>query len=91
MFHGENEPLFNLGFYDDPDFDALIDEGNVLSGTIATPRRRSLSLPDACLLRTMRRSLSKTCLTRTSWPQDLKGFVNNAAYNNTVFWHEVTR
>ncbi|MBI3763608.1 MAG: ABC transporter substrate-binding protein, partial [Chloroflexi bacterium] len=32
MFHSEEKPLFNLGYYNNPKFDALIDDANQLSG-----------------------------------------------------------
>jgi len=33
LFRSEEAPFFNLGYYSNPDFDALIDEADALSGT----------------------------------------------------------
>jgi hypothetical protein len=33
MYYSEEEPLFNLGYYKNPEFDKLVDEGDVLTGT----------------------------------------------------------
>jgi peptide/nickel transport system substrate-binding protein len=91
MFHGENEPLFNLGFYDNPAFDALIDEGNVLSGTDRDAAAEKFIAAERMLIEDNAAIFIQDLPDPHIVAADLKGFVNNAAYNNTVFWHEVTR
>jgi peptide/nickel transport system substrate-binding protein len=91
LFHSEDAPMFNLGFYSDPVFDQLADKGNVLSGTdkkaaeekfIAA--QKMLNADNAAIFI---QDLPDTHIVAT----DLEGFVNNPAYNNTVFWYEVRR
>lgn len=91
MFHGENEPLFNLGFYNDPAFDQLIDEGNILSGT----DRAAAAQKFIAAQRLLNEDAAAIFIQDIPDPHivaaDLQGFVNNPAYNNTVFWYEVRR
>lgn len=91
MFHGENEPLFNLGFYNDPAFDQLIDEGNILSGT----DRAAAAQKFIAAQRLLNEDAAAIFIQDIPDPHivaaDLQGFVNNPAYNNTVFWYEIRR
>jgi len=91
MFHGEDEPLFNLGFYDDPAFDQLADEGNVLSGT----DREAATEKFIAAQRMLNADAAAIFIQDLPDPHivaaDLRGFVNNPAYNNTVLWYEVRR
>ncbi|MFN8470459.1 MAG: hypothetical protein U0X20_33200, partial [Caldilineaceae bacterium] len=91
MFHGEDEPLFNLGFYDIPAFDALIEEGNVLSGTDRDAAAEKFIAAEHMLNEDNAAIFIQDLPDPHIVAADLKGFVNNAAYNNTVFWYEVTR
>ena len=91
MFHGEDKPLFNLGFYNDPAFDKLADEGNVLSGT----DRAAAAEKFIAAQRMLNKDAAAIFIQDLPDPHivaaDLQGFVNNPAYNNTVFWVEVRR
>lgn len=91
MFHSEEAPLFNLGYYSNPAFDALIDEANLLSGTD----------PDAAaaLFAESQRILDEDAagIFVQDFPnliildESLQGFVGNPGYNNAVFWYDIRR
>ena len=91
LFHSQEPTSFNLGFYSDPAFDALVEEGNVLSGAdraaaaekfIAAQRMLGAGF-DAIFIQ----DLPDPHLVAA----DLQGYVNVPGYSNGVFWVEVTR
>lgn len=91
LFHSEKTPNFNLGYYSNPEFDRMIDEANVLSGTdrpkaeagfIAAQR---LMIEDAAAVFMMDKP--NVHITRA----DIKGYVDNPAYGHVVFVNEVSR
>jgi peptide/nickel transport system substrate-binding protein len=91
LFHSQEPPTFNLGFYRNPVFDALIDEGNVLSGA----DRDAAAEKFIAAQRLLNDEFAAIFIQDLPDPHlvaaDLAGLVNNPAYNNTVFWVGVRR
>jgi len=91
MFHSEESILFNLDYYSNPQYDQLIDAGNVMAGTDrkqATEmfiQAQQILLDDAVSL--FFYDLSNTHLARS----DVKGFVDNPAYPHVVFVYKLSR
>ncbi len=91
MFRIEEEPFFNLGYYGNTDFDNLIDEAEVLSGTDRAAaeamfiQAQQLLLDDAAAIFVV--DLPDIHVVRA----DVNGYVNNPAYPHVVFFHDLTR
>lgn len=91
MFHSEDQPFFNLGYYSNITFDTLIDEGNVLSGTdraAATElfvQAQQILVEDAAALFIV--DLPNIHVIRS----DINGYVDNPAYPHVVFWYNLSR
>ncbi len=91
MFHSEDTPFFNLGYYANEAFDALIDEAASLSGT---DRERAVALfeesqqvLDADAAAVYMIEVPDTHVVRS----DIVGYQNNPAYPHVVFWYELSR
>lgn len=91
MFHSEDEILFNLGYYRNPEFDELIDTANELSGSNRAKatemfiQAQKILVEDAAAL--FFYDVANTHLARS----DIKGFVDNPAYPHVVFVYQLTR
>ncbi len=91
MFHSEDEPFFNLGYYQNTSFDALIDEANAMSGTdrdaaaaMFQDAQRILDDDAAALFMV---EVPDVHVIRS----DIRGYVNNPAYPHVVFWYALHR
>jgi peptide/nickel transport system substrate-binding protein len=91
MFHTGSYAFFNLGYYQNPTFDALIDDASTLEATsrdqaLAKYREAQLILyndaPGVGVL-----DLKNLYVMRS----DLKGFVDNPAYPLVVFFYHLSR
>jgi peptide/nickel transport system substrate-binding protein len=89
-FHSEEEPLFNLAYYNNPEFDRLIDEANELTSTdfakaeqMFVDAQRLLLEDAASLFIYDREDIWVTV-------KNLKGFKFNPAYPTVVFFHQLT-
>ncbi len=91
MFHSEDEILFNLCYYSNPEYDRLIDEANEVAGTDREKAAQmfidaqKILLDDAVSL--FFYDVSNTHLARA----DIKGYVDNPAYPHVVFVYDLTR
>jgi peptide/nickel transport system substrate-binding protein len=91
VFHSEEETLFNLGYYNNPKFDELIETADSISGsdpgkaTEMFVQAQELLLEDTPSL--FFYDLSNTHLARS----DIKGFKDNPGYPHVVFIYELSR
>jgi len=91
MFHSEDEILFNLGYYRNPEFDEMIDAANGLSGSDREQAEQmfidaqEILIDDAASL--FFYDVANSHLARA----DIKGFVDNPAYPHVVFVYKLTR
>lgn len=89
MFHSEDEPLFNLGYYSNADFDEAIDQGNALSGSDRERaeelfiQAQEMLIEDAAAL--FFYDVANIHLARS----DIKGYVDNPAYPHVVFVYQL--
>jgi peptide/nickel transport system substrate-binding protein len=90
LFRTEEAPFFNLGYYSNPDFDALIDEADAVSGTdrdaaIALFQEASQILID-----------DNAAVFMVDVPNigvinsDVSGYVSNPAYSGVVRFYDLT-
>lgn len=91
LFHSEATSTFNLGFYSSPAFDALIEEGNKLSGADRAAASEKFIAAQRLLTEDSAAIFIQDLPDPHLVAADLEGYVNNPAYNNTVFWVEVRR
>jgi len=91
MFHSEEEILFNLCYYRNPEFDDMIDTANVLSGSDRETAEQmfidaqKILIDDAASL--FFYDVANVHLARS----DIKGFVDNPAYPHVVFVYQLKR
>ena len=90
MFHSE-ATLFNLGYYSNPDYDKLVDDGNVETGVDREKaaemfiQAQQILLDDAVSL--FFYDVKNIHFARA----DVKGFVDNPAYPHVVFVYQLSR
>jgi peptide/nickel transport system substrate-binding protein len=89
MFHSEDSPVFNLGFYSDPAFDALIEEGNILSGSDRAAAGARFIAAEGLLAADAAAIFIQDVPDMHVIAEDLQGYVSNPAYTHVVFWYEV--
>jgi peptide/nickel transport system substrate-binding protein len=91
MFHSEEDILFNLGYYRNPEYDELIDTANTFSGsdrakaTDMFVQAQEMLVDDAASMFFYDRS--NIHLTRA----DIKGYADNPAYPHVVFVYQLSR
>ncbi len=91
MFHSEDEPLFNLGYYSNPDFDEMIDTADAISGSDREQATQmfidaqEILIDDAAAM--FFYDIANTHLARS----DIKGYVDNPAYPHVVFVYDLSR
>jgi len=90
MFYTQERPAYNLGYYSNPDFDALVDVATTLpsasSGAIA-------------MMVELQNILQRDAAGIAVWDMEylrarsasLRGYNDNAAYPNVVFWYDCYR
>ena len=91
MFHSEDETLFNLGYYNNPEYDAMIEEADALSGSDkATAEEMFVEAQQVLAENAVSMffyDLANTHLARS----DIQGFVDNPAYPHVVFVYDLSR
>ncbi len=91
MFHSENPPNYNLGYYSNADFDKLIEQGNQVS---ASDRTKATDLFDQAQQMLVDDS---SAIFIVDLPNvhvirdDISGYVDNPAYPHIVFWYDLKR
>jgi peptide/nickel transport system substrate-binding protein len=91
MFHSEDEILFNLGYYRNPEYDDMIDTANALSASDRDAaaqmfvESQEILIDDAASL--FFYDVANTHLAGS----DIKGFKDNPAYPHVVFVYDLTR
>jgi peptide/nickel transport system substrate-binding protein len=91
MFHSEDEILFNLGYYRNPEFDEMIDTANALSGS-DREQAEQLFIDSQKILIEDAASLFFYDVANTHLAgADIKGYADNPAYPHVVFVYDLTR
>ena len=91
MFHSEEEILFNLGYYRNPEYDEMIDTANALSGSDRKTAEQlfidaqKILIEDVASLNFY--DVANTHLARA----DIQGYRDNPAYPHVVFVYDLTR
>ena len=91
MFHSEDEPFFNLGYYANAEFDNLIDTAASVSGYDRASaedmyiQAQQLLLDDAAAIFVV--DLPDIHVIR----DDVSGYANNPAYPHVIFYYDLRR
>ncbi len=91
MFHSEEETLFNLGYYNKPEFDEMIETADSISGSDRAKATEMFIQSQEMLLEDVP-ALFFYDLANTHVAQsDIKGFQDNPGYPHVVFLYELSR
>jgi len=91
LFHSEKTPNFNLGYYRNPKYDALIDEANTLLSSDRAKAMAEFVAADTILVNDAAAIFVFDQQNIHVIRADLKGFVDNPAYPHVLFAYEVSR
>ena len=91
LFHSEEKPLFNLGYYRNPKYDEVIDKANEMLGTDKTAAAKSFGEAQKMLLDDAASVFFYDQSNIHIVREDLKGYVDNPAYPHIVFAYELSR
>lgn len=91
VFHSEDQPLFNLGYYANPEFDAMIDEAARLSG-VDRPKAEQMFIEAQRIL--IDEAVAVFMLDRPNVHlirSEIKGYIDNPAYGHVTFVNNLSR
>jgi peptide/nickel transport system substrate-binding protein len=91
MFHSEEQPLFNLGYYKNPKFDELIDKANEVSGSNREEATKMFVDAQKILVDDAANLVFYDLANTHIAGKDIKGFVDNPAYPHVVFVYDLSR
>lgn len=91
MFHSEDETLFNLGYYKNPDFDAMINQANEISGSDREKATQMFIDAQKILIDEAASMFFYDLSNNHIAQKSVQGFVDNPAYPHVVFVYSLTR
>ena len=90
-FYSEEEPFFNLCYYNNKEFDALVDKGSEESGVDRDKAAKTYIKAQEKLLEDAPAVFIYDKKNVFFLNKNFKGFKDNPAYPNVVFFYEVYR
>jgi peptide/nickel transport system substrate-binding protein len=91
MFHSEDDILFNLGYYRNPEYDDLIDTANALSGSDREAAEQMFIDSQKFLINDAASLFFYDVANTHLAGADIKGYADNPAYPHVVFVYQLTR
>ena len=91
MFHSEEAIVFNLGYYSNPEYDKLIEDGSAIAGK---DRVKALSMYIEAQQKLVEDAPSIFFFDQEyvrAKRTTLRGYVDNPAYPDVVFWYDCYR
>jgi len=91
LFHSEEAPAYNLGYYSNPDYDKMIDDAAALSGT---DRPKAEAMFMAAQRMVIADSAAVFMLDKPNihiMRADVNGYQDNPAYGHVVFLNQLSR
>ena len=91
LFHSEEEPLWNMGFYNDPAFDALLEQARL--ETVTDPAAAT----DDYIAAQRMLADDAAAIYALDVPElniiagDIQGYVTNPAYSHMPYWYDLRR
>ena len=89
MFHCEEEILFNLGYYCNPEFDEMIDRGNELAATDRAEAEQIFIEAQEMLIEDAAAAFFYDLPNDHELRSDIKGYVDNPAYPHIIFVYKL--
>jgi peptide/nickel transport system substrate-binding protein len=89
MFHCEEEILFNLGYYCNPEVDELMDTANELAGTDRAEAERLFIEAQEILIEDAAAAFFYDLPNDHELRSDIKGYADNPAYPHIIFVHKL--
>jgi peptide/nickel transport system substrate-binding protein len=90
MYHCEEETFLNTGYYCNPDFDAMIDEADRLTGTDREAADQMFQEAQKILIEDCPAVWVMDIAESFAISADIEGFVDNPAYPGVVFIYDLT-
>ena len=90
MYHCEEETFLNTGYYCNPDFDAMIDAADQLTGTDRDAADQMFQDAQDILIEDTPAVWVMEIAESFAFSGDIDGFVNNPAYPGVVFIYDLT-
>lgn len=90
LYHCEDTPFFNMSYWCNEEFDAIIDEANELTGTDIEAAEQMFIDAQKILLDEHVRIFLADNSTVSVMSKDIEGFVDNPAYAHVFFWHDIS-
>jgi peptide/nickel transport system substrate-binding protein len=87
LFHSEEEIMFNMSYYGNPAYDALIDEGNIASGIDRDEGERMFIEAQKILMNDAATIPMYDLNAVRIYRNNFKGYRDNPAYPNVVFFY----
>jgi len=91
MFRTEDETLFNLGYYANSEFDALIDKADATSGVDREAATKMFVEAQEMLVKDAAAVFLYDVANAHVVRSDVKGFVDNPAYPHVAFVYDLSR
>jgi peptide/nickel transport system substrate-binding protein len=91
MFHSEQSIVFNLGYYNNSEYDRLIEEGFAVAGTNRTRAEELYIQAQNMLIEDCPAIFFFDMQYVRPKRASLKGYVDNPAYAHVVFWYNCYR
>jgi peptide/nickel transport system substrate-binding protein len=91
MFHSEEDILFNLGYYRNPEYDDMIDTANALSGSDREAAEQMFIDSQRFLINDAASLFFYDVANTHLAGADIKGYADNPAYPHVVFVYQLTR
>jgi len=90
MYHCEDEPYWNVTYWCDAEFDQLLDEGNLFTGTDISAAEQKFI--DSQHILVEESPAIFVCDVPDLWiySADIEGYQSNPAYPSVVFFHDLT-
>ncbi|MFI9028007.1 ABC transporter substrate-binding protein [Streptomyces sp. NPDC053560] len=90
VFRSEKEISYNLAYYSNPELDRLIDRVSALQATDPDESVRTYRTMQEIVIRDAVQLFLGTNVYQRVLDRDVKGYVDNPAYANVVFVHDLT-
>ena len=91
LYRSEEAPFFNLGYYSNPDFDALLDAADATSGTDTDAASDMFRQAQQILIEDNAAVFMLDVPSVSVIGADITGYTPNPAYSNVVRFHDLRR
>ncbi len=90
LYHCEDEPYLNVGYYCNPEYDKLIDEAHMLTATDRDEAARLFIEAQEILIEDAPAIFLVEAPNTWAYAADITGFVDNPAYTFVAFFYDLT-